>query len=83
MTDQTPQPEKHSSAWQISKHEAYVLWWKWWPVAVLGLCDVLNNQAGDLQASKTASCVRIGVLLAGVISCVRVWAMNNKNKPIQ
>lgn len=85
MADEIAQPieSKFSGAWRLSKHEAAVLWLRWWPVAVLGLCDVLSTQSSDMQASKEAWCVRCGVILMGIINCIRVWATNNKNKAVQ
>lgn len=84
MTDEVKQPEtpKHSEAWQFTRHEVYVLWCKWWPVAALSLCDILSQRASELQSSTTASVVRIGVILTMGVSIFRVWAQNNKNKQI-
>ncbi len=84
MTDDLKQPEaaKHSEAWSFTRHEIYVLWWKWWPVAALSLCDILSARANELQASTTASVVRIGVILTMAVSIFRVWATNNRNKQI-
>lgn len=72
-----------SKAWRLTKHETAFLLSKWWPVAILGLCDILTAQANEMQTSQAGWAVRCGVLLMGIISIARVWATNNRNKVAQ